>query len=323
MILFLFGEDAFRSHEKLLTLKEMFFRKNPNSSGFFEFDFSDGAKVSELVSVLGQVGLFSEKKCVVVKRPFSLPIEMRREFAEFLDTDGPTLSSDTDRVLIVWESGSVKRNEKLWKSLSGKFVRTEEFSTLAPKEMERWIDRHIISAGATGIEPDARRALIERCGTNTARLHVEMEKLGAFRFGGVVSVEDVVLLVDGISSEAGTFTAIDALFSGQKERALRSFGVLLEEEEPIRLLGACSWQLRNVIRMKSAEESGAVRSGREAAKLLSLHPFVAEKMFRMVSMLSTKKLLASFSLLARLDLEVKTGERDSKMAILKFVSRFS
>lgn len=322
MILFLFGEDAFRSHEKLLTLKQAFFRKNPGSTGFFEFDFADGAKLSELIATLGQAGLFSEKKCVVMKRPFSAPIEVRREFAEFLDRDSAALSKDADRVLIIWESGSVKKNEKLWKALSGKTVRSEVFNALSEREAEQWIDRRILSAGATGIDPNARRALVERCGTNTALLDVEIGKLGAFRFGKQVSFADVELLLGNSSSEDGAFAAIDALFSGRKEMALRSFGLLLETDDPIRLLGACSWQLRNVIRMKSACESGAVRSGREAAKILSLHPFVAEKMFRMVLTLPLQKLLASFSLLARLDLEAKTGERDPKMAILKFVSRF-
>ena len=81
----------------------------------------------------------------------------------------------------------------------------------------------------------------------------------------------------------------------------------------------CAWQLRNIVRTKGALMDGQIRSAMDTAKLLGMHPFAAGKCFHIASRLSMDSLEMSFTVLARLDREAKSGERDPESALLAFV----
>lgn len=330
MILFFFGEDAFRNREKRLALKKLFFEKNPGSTGFFEFDFSDGAEVKDLSACLSQTGLFATKKFVIVGNVFDAPIETRRALAEFLEGQSVALSADSERVVLFFQSGQPKKNEKLWKALSGKAVKSQEFLLLTGTALWKWMDERARASGAVGIEPAAKKYLSDACLAEARKqgekrkldmflLDAELRKLAAYRFGEVIHEEDVRLLSPAPLSDGTVFNALDVLFSGRRSEAMTLFANLMKRGEALGLLGMCAWQLRNIIRVKGALMDGEIRSGGEAARLLGMHPFPAGKCFDIASRSSFESLERSFTRLARLDREAKSGDRTPEEALTAFV----
>lgn len=330
MILFFFGEDTFRMREKRLALKKVFFEKNPGSTGFFEFDFSDGASVRAVSDCLSQTGLFAAKKFVIVGNIFDAPIETKRELAEFLEAHTKELAADENRILLLFQKGQPKKNEKLWKALTAQEIKAQEFTPLGEPALLRWVDQAARHAGAQGIEPRAQKLLLDVCravanrpgeklATDMFRLDAEVRKLAAYRAGEMIREEDVQMLSPKAASEETVFQALDALFSGKRKEAVLLFSHLAQGSEVLGLLGMCAWQLRNIIRTKGALMEGQIRSSGEAAKLLGMHPFAAGKCFVLASRSSFDALQKSFSLLTRLDLEAKSGDRDPEDAVMKFV----
>lgn len=330
MLLFFFGEDAFRNREKRLALKKLFFEKNPGSTGFFEFDFSDGADVSALSSCLAQAGLFAAKKFVIAGNIFDAPIETRRALAEFLEKNVKELSGDENRILLLFQDGQPKKNEKLWKALLAGDIKKQEFLILAGAALFKWMDERARESGALGIEPPAKRYLSEVCLAEAKRqgekrmldmfrLDSELRKLATYRFGDMIREEDVRILSPAPLSDETVFVALDLLFSGRRNEAMEIFANLMKRGDALGLLGMCAWQLRNIIRTKGALRNGEIRSGAEAAKLLGMHPFPAGKCFDIASRSSFESLEHSFTHLARLDREAKSGERDPEEALMAFV----
>lgn len=330
MILFFFGEDAFRLREKRFALKKAFFEKNPGSTGFFELDFSDGADAKTLSECLSQTGLFATKKFIIAGNIFDAPIEMRRSLAEFLETHRKDIAADENRILLLFQNGQPKKVEKLWKALMAKEIQSQEFTPLGEPAILRWMDQVARHAGAQSIDSKARKLLLDICRLPANRsggkpvadmfqLDAEMRKLAAYRAGEVIREEDVQMLSPKMASEETVFQAIDALFSGKRKEAMLLFSRLAQGNESLGLLGMCAWQLRNIIRAKGALMDGQIRSSGEAAKLLGMHPFAAGKCFALASQSSSSSLEKSFTLLARLDRETKSGERDPEGALMAFV----
>ncbi len=329
MILFFFG-DAFALREKQSALKKAFFQKNPNSSGFFEFDFSEMETLNPLASALEQVGLFAPKKFVVVGNVFDAPIDMRRLLAEFIGEKSEKLSQDENRIVLFWSNGQPKKVEKLWKALSKKEIRREEFFPLSGLSLLKWIDGRVVASGAQRIESVARKILAEgflyeekkfekNRQVDVFRLDMEIQKLGNYRRGEIIHKEDVYMLSSLRVDEGTIFDALDALFSGKKEQALKMFFRDAKTPDILGLLGMCAWQLRNILRTKGAMSDGRVRNSMETAKLLGIHPFPAEKCFRIASRFSLSDLEAMFARLVVLDREAKNGDRDPESALVSFV----
>lgn len=330
MILFFFGEDAFRLREKRLALKQIFFEKNPGSTGFFEFDFSDGADVGDLSGYLSQTGLFATKKFVIAGNIFDAPIETRRALAEFLDVHTKDIAADENRILLLFQNSQPKKIEKLWKALAAKEIKTQEFTSLGEQSLSWWTDEAVKHAGAHGIEPKAQRLLWNICRADSKRpggkstidmfrLDAEVKKLAAYRVNEMIREEDIHRLSPRIVSEETVFQALDALFSGKRKEALMLFSHLARESESLGLLSMCAWQLRNIVRVKGALMDGQIQTAMDAAKLLGMHPFAAGKCFAIASHSSLGSLEKSFTLLARLDREAKSGERDPESALMMFV----
>lgn len=330
MILFFFGDDSFRMREKRLALTQRFFEKNPGSTGFFTFDFVEGGIVKELAACLAQAGLFATKKFVIAGNIFDAPIDERRALAAFLDERGADIAADEHRILLLFHDGQPKKNEKLWKALSAKSIKTQEFSPLVGATLFKWMDETAKFSGAIDIEVSAKKLLTEVCLRESKRpgekrridmfcLDAELKKLASFRIGETIREEDVRLLSPKAVTEESVFQALDVLFAGRKKESALLFARLMRTGEALGLLGMCAWQLRNIIRAKGAITDGEIRNAMDAARLLGMHPFAAGKCFDIAMRSSFESLERSFACLARLDREAKTGDRDPEEALTAFV----
>ena len=85
MIIFLYGEDEFRSLGKLAEIKNRFLEKNnPAPAGLFDFAEKDW-NIEEIIMNISSGGLFSSKKLVVIKNILSAKKDFADEkFEKFL-----------------------------------------------------------------------------------------------------------------------------------------------------------------------------------------------------------------------------------------------
>ncbi|OGI26861.1 MAG: DNA polymerase III subunit delta, partial [Candidatus Moranbacteria bacterium RIFOXYB1_FULL_43_19] len=275
MIIFLYGEDDFRSNRKLAEIKQKFLENNPDGmSGLFDFS-EPGAKISELIVKLASGGLFSRKKLVIVKNILQNKTAMEsRELLDFLEKAEKEEAKDL--TLVFWEKEKINKKLRLAKFLFKK-AKKQEFGLLDGVKLMNWIVGEIreIKASVVSISPKAAEKLSVFVGNDLSLLSKEIEKLVAYKSKGEISEKDVELLVKS-KIDTDIFKTIDSLARQDKKTAVGFLHDHLNSgEDPFYLLSMYFYQFRNLLKVKALAEKNV--SEREIAQKLKLHPFVARK----------------------------------------------
>lgn len=200
MILFLHGDDTYRSREKLRELKEKFLREvDPSGSNLVTIDGTT-ANASEVWGAIAAQSFLVRKRMVVIERIGAQKSSAAREEVAALLERIPE-----DVIAVFWEEKSraptggrgesrgakrrgipakkkaagvivtAKRSDPLFtKLLEGKYA--QEFAPLEGVALTRWVVDAAKALGAA-IAPDATRDLITIVGADLWRMRNEIEKL--------------------------------------------------------------------------------------------------------------------------------------------------
>ncbi|KKU55851.1 MAG: polymerase III, delta subunit protein [Candidatus Moranbacteria bacterium GW2011_GWE1_49_15] len=320
MLYFLYGEDSFRSKEKLHELKKVFLKKNP-PSGLFVFDFSDkDTSEQAFLEALKSGGLFSEKKLIIAEGLLkNIPTERQKTVLEKLKTD-KSLSQEKDLVLVFHEEGQPKKNLSFYKYLSTN-AKKQEFSLLSPRDLENWASGYVAkSSPQTAVPAESLSMLVSYVGNDLYLLKNELDKLICFKAkGGEISKNDIEALVKS-HSESTVFQAIEALLGKDAKRALFLLHEQLQKgEDPFYLLSMYSYQLRTLLKISAAFESGNTNP-QFIAKETGIHPYVVQKAFPQIKNISFQKLRDIYGKLGEIDMASKTGKNNVTLLLDKLIS---
>ncbi len=316
MIIFLYGEDEFRSNRKLTEIKNKFLEKNKEGGTLFVFDFTESeARPDTLLLNLSSGGLFSTKKLVIVKNIFQNKVAAEnKEILDYLKK-----GELKDVAVIFWEKEKIDRKLKLAKFLLEK-SKKQEFKYLDGAKIISWISEEIQEkgTGAVSIDPKAAEKLSVFVGRNLSLLSKEIEKLVSYRNKGEISEKDVELLVRS-RIDTDIFETIDAMARGDKRTAIKLLHNHLDAgEDPFYLLSMYFFQFRNLLKVKSL--AGRNFSQFEISSKLKIHPFVAKKSIEQGENFSLEKIKDLYENLCQIDFEAKSGKVEIGLALDKFIA---
>lgn len=317
MIIFLYGEDEFRSIRKLAEIKTKFLQTCKEGGTLFVFDFSEEKiDAAELITKISSGGLFSQKKLVVVKNILAAKSDSGIvSLADYLKKN----KEDKNVILVFWEAGSFDKKNPLAKILP-KVGKCQQFEKLLGAKLKSWIAGEVEKAGngKVSISPAAVDRLAVFVGNDLMLLSKEIEKLVSFKNQGEISEKDVELLV---RAKIGTdiFETIDALARGDKKTAVRLLHDHLESgDDPFYLLSMYFYQFRNLLKVKPLAERNMPE--REIAQKLKLHPYVVKKGVEQGRNFTCERLKDVYKSLCEIDFQSKTGKVDIELALDKFVA---
>lgn len=321
MILFLYGEDVYRSYEELLRLRERFFAKFGADAGRHEFDAEEPEFSFEKFSGACETGgLFSEKKLVILKRPFSALKVDQEKFTKFFQ-DNANIVENKDIVILVWDT-KPDRRLNLFKHLKKIAKQETEFSFLKGYAISRWMQKKLAQIDAEkSIHSTALQILSGEVGSDLYRAENELQKLIAFVGERKNIIEEDVRTCIASSVKEDVFSALDAVGSDNKTRALELMErQLTKGENALYLLTMCAYHVRNMLSVFEQMELGNRDPG-NIARAVKIHPFVVKKLLTNVPQNASKKSLKMFQLLGRLDIAAKTGKIDPRVALEMFIVR--
>lgn len=320
MIIFFYGEDEFRSLEKLKEIKDKFLEKNSSGSGLSSFDFEENKEIdfSEIKKSFGTKGLFFKKQLVIIKSLISLaPKITALAVADFLGKS-KNVFDDTDLVVVFWEKGKTNEKNELFKILSKK-SKNQKFDVLSgvklinriKTQLEKENEKLKISSGAI-------EKLINYTGGDPRSISNEIKKLASYKEKGIVDEKEIELLVkEKISSSI--FETIEALSGGNKKNALKLLSEQIKKgEDPIYILMMYVYQFRNFLKVSEFWEKG-IRSPEEIARKTGVHPFVVRKVLNQISNFPQEKIKDIYKRLQIIDEKVKTGKGEIKLELEKFI----
>lgn len=304
MIIFLYGQDTYRSHQKLKEIVEYYKKIHKSGLNLRHFDgenlsFQDFKNETEVRSI------FQEKKLIVLKDVFD-----NRDFQEeFLKQKGRFINSDN--IILIYEKKELEKENPFLRFLKKK-AKYQEFQSLEGQKLKNWVKKEIkdyqsscwrkTGLGQTKIEEKALGRLIDFIGNNLWQMSNEIKKLVNYKNKGVIKIEDVEALVRS-KIELDIFRTIDAIALRNKKRALELLRKHLEKgDAPLYLLAMINFQLRNLLTVKSGAR-------------LNAHPYVVKKTTQQARNFSLGELKKIYQKIFQVDLDIKTGKVEPETAL--------
>jgi DNA polymerase III subunit delta len=175
-----------------------------------------------------------------------------------------------------------------------------------PASVPGWCAQRAESEYQKKLSRSAATLLVELAGTSLGLLDQELAKLAAFAGTASTITEQDVEQVTGRSSAAETFKIFDAIGQGQPAAALAILHGLFDQgEEPLRILGAFSWQLRRLAQAgRLVKERGSIT---QALDTLNVPPFARRGVEQQLKHLGLRRIEKLYDWLLETDLGLKGG----------------
>lgn len=317
MIIFLYGEDTFRSRIKLKEFKDKFIREvDPSGNDIVTLN-GETANLLKIKDAANASSLFSRRKMVIVENIFKNKSKIViDEIAEYFRK----LKNEQDNIIVFWDemSGAKMGKNKLFNFFSKsdsdspikKFV--QAYPSLSDQEVSAWVKKEFSEKGGR-ISNTAIFALVAALGNDLWAISNEINKLIAFKPNDEISVEDIEKMVKGKINE-NIFALTDAI--GTKNRRLTLELVEKEMEAgaaDMYLLYMITRQFKIMLQIRSAIDQG--KSNAVIASELKIHPFVVQKSSQQIKSFPAEFIVKIINQLIEIDYQVKSGQTDFVTAL--------
>lgn len=316
MIIFLYGQDSYRSHEKLLELIEKFkHKRDAKGLSIVKIEGSDLTIDKFRQSVLSPA-LFSSKRLIIIENLLNQNRDslLIKEVINFLKK-----SKKEENIVIFRETEEkIQKSEDHQKlfNLLKKEKYVQKFDFLENNKLQKWIEEEVKKRGGE-IDKQAINLLIDFIGPNLWQMSNELDKLIAYK-RGKISSKDVELLVEK-KEEENIFSLIDALISKNKKRAIK----LIEEQLSFdastfsKILSLLARQFRIIIQIKESKKINYYQLANE----LGVHPFRIKKSLEQVSNYTLEELKKIYQELLKIDWQLKTSKLNPELLFDLLVAR--
>lgn len=316
MIFFLYGEDTYRSRQKLKELKEAFIAKH--DKGGLNITHLDGEKldIEKFRNAVSGSSFLATKRLIVIEN-FLTSNKGLKIFDEVNDYLYVSKELPKDNSLIFWEGSDFEekkygaRKEKKTGKKKGSLLKnliqeqySWQFKPLSNAQVMAWI-RKKIEEDKINIELKALETLVAYIGNDLWQLNQDMEKLIAYCQGTDITAQEVELLVQAKFND-NIFHLVDAIGTKNKKLALRlmedqlNSGHTFDDIFPMIIR-----QFRILLQIKEKVDNGypTTHLGTE----LNLHTFVVEKALIQALRYKLPQLKDIYQKLLTIDAQRKTG----------------
>jgi len=304
MLIFLYGQDTYRSRQKLNEIINHY--KKIHKSGL-NLKYFDGKNLSfqDFKDEIRSVSMFAEKKLAVLKNTF-----LNKNFKENFLRDSKEFAESKNIVLFYEEEEF--SGDKLFKFLK-KHAKSQEFKPLQSQKLKNWVKKGFDDYGIE-IREEALEKLINFVGSDLWQMANEIKKLVSYKLkcpNPEISQRDIELLVKP-KIETDIFKTIDAIASKNKKQALDLIHKHLERgDTPLYLLSMINFQFRNLL---------IVKSSRFGYEKLKMHPYVIQKSTQQARKFNFEELKKIYQKIFQVDLSIKTGKVEPETALDLFIA---
>jgi len=310
---FFYGEDSYSIVKKTAEFRRAFVEKNSD----FNLTELEGEKITyeKYWNSVNSLPFLGDKRLIIIKNIFQNPNkEIRAEISKTLE------KILKENVVLFVDTVMPDKRESLFKKMP-KEKTAFYFGPLYGAKLSAWIDQKIAGLGEIKITPVAKSKLILYVGGDLWRLENEISKLYFLAVSLDKKEIDDNLVENNVEAdlEIKAFALNDALVRQDTKTALTSMENLLKNgEEELRLFNLIVYQFRTMIILSDL-------TGEPSSKIASetkLNPFVVSKTLPLFRRFDLNKIYTGYRNLGKLDIEIKTGRIEPKMALFRAVVDF-
>jgi len=305
MIIFLYGEDTYRSRKKLKDIVQEYKKIHKSGLNLKHFEADDFNLLNDETR---QNSMFQEKKLIIVQDPLS-KASFREKFME-----NSSKFFDSNDVFLFFQEGKADERTAMFKLLKKK-AKAQEFKKLSGAKLKNWIKKEFQKYNVKTTEK-VINFLAENIGNDLWRMSNEIQKLASYK--KEINLEDVKKLVR-LKIEADIFKTIDAIAQKNKKEALKLLHKHIDKgDSPIYLLSMINYQFRNLLIVKDLVDKKLPYN--LIVKKSGLHPFVVKKTYSVCNRFDLENLKKIYKKILIFDLKIKTGQIEPEIALDLFVS---
>lgn len=319
MIIYIYGEDTFRSRQYLKEQIEKF-KKARDPQGY-NVVVLDGAKLDsgKIFSEIYAMPFLAEKKMIVIENVLS---SSEKELLAELIVRIKEKKIPESNITVFWQGetkGKTKEVAELEKILKVEKY-AKKFEYLSGPLLKNWVEQEIKRLGGS-ISSQAAQYLVNNSANNVWQLSSLLEQLFLYTNQKEIQLKDVQLFL-GEKADDNVFNMVEAIVSGNHKLAYK----LLEAqrklgEDDFKIFGLIAWQFKMLLQMRSLYDVEDNITSDVAAKKLKIHPFVAKKNWSMMKKNPIKYLTGIYNELLDIDIKTKTGRADQSLLLDVFVKR--
>ncbi|MEK7460732.1 MAG: DNA polymerase III subunit delta, partial [Patescibacteria group bacterium] len=240
-ILFFYGEDTYRSGQKLAALKARYIDA---SLGDTNLAVLEGATIlfEDFVRQVQALPFLAKRRLVIVKNIFG---GGKKDLLDAVASYLPKVPETT--VLVFYEAGVPDKRLKLF-TLLNQAKSAEVFSPLVGAELTAWITHRALEVNLE-LTPRLVSWLVTAVGSDLARLDQELIKLNSYQLAKKepISEDDLAALVwQTVPSDA--FRLVDALSNRRGAQAVTELTALLTAgQAELQIFGLIVFQYRSLL----------------------------------------------------------------------------
>lgn len=310
MFLFLFGDDTYRSREKLEAIKQKYLGATQSDLNLLTLDVENQPLTfEEFVRQAQAMPFLASSRLIIVKNLLSGGSkDLQDNIVDFLGK----IPSST--VVIFYEHGVPDKRTRIFRHLNQSKI-AQEFAPLSYPEIVRWIEDQVKNR-AGKISRSAAEKLAAISDSNLWALSGEIDKLILYAdLDEITAAMIEELVVPKLT--ASTFEILQAAFSGAKNKAVSILNTLfLNSEPPLKILGALIYQLRLAILLKKDLAP-------KISRLMAVPPFALYKNQQLSRYKSFEELKKIYADLGQIDFAVKTGKIEDKRALFLWLAKLT
>ncbi|MBT4277363.1 DNA polymerase III subunit delta [Candidatus Falkowbacteria bacterium] len=321
MIIFLYGEDTFRSKQKLKEFKGKFTRDIDKSELNIATINGERLDVEKFKQAILTGGFLVKKRMVIIENLISKN-KGKKVLDEIVDLIKDKNINTVNNIIIFWEEiGSKSKKGWQGKVLSGtlfNYLKTGkyvfEFLLLNNPKLAEWVKSQFKNKDKE-IDPQAVNLLVNLVGDNLWKMNNEINKLASYQ-DNIISVQDVKKIVSETFQE-NIFGLVDAIAEKNKKLFLELLNSHLKEGVEITyLLAMLIRQFRLLLSAKS------MLQGNPYANLsteLKVPIFVERKIKNQSAKYTLTELKNIYKKLLQIDIKIKQGYFNPELLFLYLV----
>lgn len=321
MIIFLYGPDTFRSHQKLKEIRQNF--QDKVDTGSSSISVLDGAKIGikEIAEQINTGSLFVSKRLVIIEDFFNNKQEkIFTELKEYLEKQKLADLKEGNVLIFIdgelnTKASPIKAKAKtLFNFLTSQKL-SQEFKNLSAAQLTNFVKEEFQKENRK-ISAAAIAELITRYQGDLWQISNEIKKLSLYKTEGQIESIDL--------EEVGSHTYGEDVFSFTDALGLRNrkLAVKIFEEQisagvsPDQLLAMMVRHFKILVQIKSFDGK---KTPSLIASELGLHPFVVSKSAAQAKNFSLAELTDFFNQLIFLDYANKSGQKDLMNGLTLFL----
>jgi len=307
-VYYFFGTDDYLMEEAFEKI-----RKEALAGGFADMNYhvyeGKTCDANELVSTASTMPAFAACRLIVVKGAESVKAAQDKVLAEYVKDPSPTTC-----LVFLASSAKADRSSSLIKALEEKgFLKA--CNRLGDGELLRWIREEAARQGKK-ISQSAAAKLLETTGNRLRDVKGELDKIVLF-VGEKEAIDDRDVEESGLDCrEESIFGLSDAIGKKDVRGAFRVYE-RVSGEEPLKVLGAISRQMRTLLKIKSYLGKGTPAARLPA--LVGLFPKHADDYVRRSRLFTERELVEAISKLSRADTDFKTGRVPNTVVLPRLI----